>query len=150
MSLFLSYTNMNKMNSLHLMKEHPKISNFLKFENHSSNVFKVRAIWDLRDLYGNKIQELRFKKSWLITRVLKIPGNQPCLCARNLSDYVTQGREGVWAMRFCMTSLLNYNSQNALRHASAKQEVKKSFVKNLSHSDELALERLRQKVSRQL
>ena len=53
-------------------------------------------------------------------------------------------------MRFCMTSLLNYNSQNALRHASAKQEVKKSFVKNLSHSDELALERLRQKVSRQL
>ena len=36
MSLFLSYTN---------MKEHPKIS-------------KVKAISDLRDLYGNKIQGL--------------------------------------------------------------------------------------------
>ena len=51
---------MNKMNSLHHddMKENPKISNFLKFENHSSNGFKVRAIRDLRDLYGNKIQGL--------------------------------------------------------------------------------------------
>ena len=32
-SLFLSYTNMNKMNSLHHVKEHPKISNFLQFES---------------------------------------------------------------------------------------------------------------------
>ena len=32
-SLFLSYTNMNKMNSLHHMKQHPKISNFLQFES---------------------------------------------------------------------------------------------------------------------
>ena len=32
-SLFLSYKNMNKMNSLHHMKEHPKISNFLQFES---------------------------------------------------------------------------------------------------------------------
>ena len=31
-SLFLSYTNMNTMNSLHHMKEHPKISNFLQFD----------------------------------------------------------------------------------------------------------------------
>ena len=37
-SLFLSYANMNEMNSVHHMKEHPKISNFLKFENHSSTL----------------------------------------------------------------------------------------------------------------
>ena len=42
--LFLSYTNMNKMNSLYHVKEHPKISNFLQFESHSSKSFKVRAI----------------------------------------------------------------------------------------------------------
>ena len=58
MSLFLSYTNMDKMNSLHHVKEHPKISNFLQFESHSSKCFKVRAISDLIDLYGNKIQGL--------------------------------------------------------------------------------------------
>ena len=57
-SLFLSYTNMNKMNSLHHVKEHPKISNFLQFESHSSKCFKVRAIQVLRDLYGNKVQGL--------------------------------------------------------------------------------------------
>ena len=51
MSLFLSYTNMmNKIKSLHHVKEHPKISNFLQFESHSSTSFKVRAISDLRDL----------------------------------------------------------------------------------------------------
>ena len=55
-SLFLSHTNMNKMNSLYHVKEHPKISDFLQFESHSSKSFKVRAISDLRDLYGNKIQ----------------------------------------------------------------------------------------------
>ena len=44
MSLFLSYTNMNTINSLYHVKEHPKISNFLKFESHSSNSFKVKAI----------------------------------------------------------------------------------------------------------
>ena len=43
-SLFLSYTNMNKMNSLHHMEAHPQISNFLQFESHSSKIFKVRAI----------------------------------------------------------------------------------------------------------
>ena len=32
-SLFLSYTNMNKMNSLHHMEAHPQISNFLQFES---------------------------------------------------------------------------------------------------------------------
>ena len=58
MSLFLSYTSMNKMNSLHHVKEHPKISNFLQFESHSSKSFKVRAILDLRDLYGNNIEGL--------------------------------------------------------------------------------------------
>ena len=42
-SLFLSYTNMNKMASLHHVKELPKISNFLQFESHSSNCVKVRA-----------------------------------------------------------------------------------------------------------
>ena len=40
------------------MKEHPKISNFLQSESHSSKCFKVRATSDLRDLYGNKIQGL--------------------------------------------------------------------------------------------
>ena len=43
-SLFLLYINMNKMNSLHHKKEHPKISNFLQCEVHSSKSFKVRAI----------------------------------------------------------------------------------------------------------
>ena len=43
-SLFLSYTNMNTINSLHHVKEHSKISNFLQFESHSSKSFKVRAI----------------------------------------------------------------------------------------------------------
>ena len=57
-SLFLSYTNMNKMNSLHHVKEHPKISNFLQFESHSSKCFNVRAIRVLRDLYENKVQGL--------------------------------------------------------------------------------------------
>ena len=32
MSLFFSYTNMNKIKSLHQVKEHPKMSNFLHFE----------------------------------------------------------------------------------------------------------------------
>ena len=58
-SLFLLHTNMNKMNSLHQVQEHPKISNFLQFESHSSKSFKVRAISDLRYLYGNKTQGLR-------------------------------------------------------------------------------------------
>ena len=58
MSSFLSYTNMNKIKSLHHLKEHPKISNFLQFESHNSKSFKIRAISDLRDLYGNKIQGL--------------------------------------------------------------------------------------------
>ena len=49
---------MNKIKSLHHVKEHPKISIFLLFESHSSKSFKVRAISDLRDLYGNKIQGL--------------------------------------------------------------------------------------------
>ena len=49
---------MNKVNSLHHGKEHPKISNFLQFESHRSKTFKVRAISDLRDLYGDKIQGL--------------------------------------------------------------------------------------------
>ena len=58
MPLFFLYTNMNKMNSLHHVKEHPKFSNFLQFESHSSKCVKVRAISDLRDLYGQKIQGL--------------------------------------------------------------------------------------------
>ena len=57
-SLLLSYTNMNQMNGLHHVKEHPKISNFLQFESHRSKTFKVRAILVLRDLYENKIQGL--------------------------------------------------------------------------------------------
>ena len=40
------------------MKEYPKLSNFLQFESHSSKCVKVRAISDLRYLYGNKIQGL--------------------------------------------------------------------------------------------
>ena len=55
-SLFLSYTNMNKVNSLHQAKELPKIS--LQFEAYTSKNFKVRAVSDLRDLYVNKIQGL--------------------------------------------------------------------------------------------
>ena len=51
-SLFLLDTNINKVNSLHHVKEHPQISNFQQFESHRSRVFKVRAISDLRDLYG--------------------------------------------------------------------------------------------------
>ena len=49
---------MNKVNSLHHVKEYSKISNFLQFESHRSKTFKVRAISDLRDLYGDKIQGL--------------------------------------------------------------------------------------------
>ena len=41
-SLFLSYTNMNQMNSLHHVNQ-SKISNFLQFES-----FKVRAIYSGR------------------------------------------------------------------------------------------------------
>ena len=43
---------------LHQIWKYPKISNFLQFESHSSKSFKARAISDLRDLYGNKIQGL--------------------------------------------------------------------------------------------
>ena len=57
-SLFLLYTNMNKMNSLHHMKEYTKNSNFLQFESHSKSL-KVRAISDLRDFYGNTICALQ-------------------------------------------------------------------------------------------
>ena len=49
---------MNKMNSLQYVKEHPKISNFLRFERHSIKSFIVRTSSDLRDLDGNKIQGL--------------------------------------------------------------------------------------------
>ena len=44
-SLFVLYTNMNKMNSLHHMKENPKISNFLQFESQLAvcKCAKVRA-----------------------------------------------------------------------------------------------------------
>ena len=38
-SLFLSYTNMNKVNCLHHVKEHPKVINFLQFESHRSKMF---------------------------------------------------------------------------------------------------------------
>ena len=41
LSLFFVCTHMNKMNSLQYVKEHPKISNFLQFESHSSKSFKV-------------------------------------------------------------------------------------------------------------
>ena len=65
MALFFSYTNMNKIKSLHHVKEYLKISNFLQFESHSSKSFKVRAISDLRDLYGNKIQGLTSNFHWI-------------------------------------------------------------------------------------
>ena len=45
------------MNSLHHVKELSKISNFLQFESYSSKCFEVKAISNLRDLYGNKMQE---------------------------------------------------------------------------------------------
>ena len=40
-SLFFSYSHMNKIKRLHHMKEHPKLSNFLQFESHNSKSFKV-------------------------------------------------------------------------------------------------------------
>ena len=43
-SSFLSYTDMNKMNSLYHAKEHPKISNFLQFESHRSQGCKFYSI----------------------------------------------------------------------------------------------------------
>ena len=46
---------MNEMNSLHNVKEHYKISNFLQLR---VIAVRVRTISDLRDLYGNKIQGL--------------------------------------------------------------------------------------------
>ena len=62
-SLFFR-TNMNKMNSLHHAREHPQISNFLQFESQSSKSFKVRAISELKDLYGNKIRGLTSLDYW--------------------------------------------------------------------------------------
>ena len=56
--IFLSYTIMNKINSLHHVKDPPKIRNFLQFQSHSSKSFKVGAISDLRDLEKNMIQRL--------------------------------------------------------------------------------------------
>ena len=44
MSLFLLYTNMNQMNSLHHMKEYPKISNFPQLESHSSKCSKLELL----------------------------------------------------------------------------------------------------------
>ena len=41
-SLFLSYTNMNKINSLHHVKENPKLSNFLQFYS-SLCTIKIRT-----------------------------------------------------------------------------------------------------------
>ena len=43
-SLFLSYTNMNKMNSLHHVKEHPKISHFLQFESYCFHVLHLACL----------------------------------------------------------------------------------------------------------
>ena len=48
MPLFLSYTNMN---CLHHVKEHPKISNFLQFESHSSKSFFNLHDWFLGRKY---------------------------------------------------------------------------------------------------
>ena len=59
------------MNSLQYVKEHPKIRNFLQFESHSSRSFKVGAISDLRDLYGNTIQGLSCLDSNFFTLVLR-------------------------------------------------------------------------------
>ena len=62
---------MNKMNSLQYVKEHPKISKYLQFESHTSKILNVRAISDLRDLYGNKIQKA-FPVSILISLICMI------------------------------------------------------------------------------
>ena len=43
-SLFLSHTNMNKMNSLHHMKEHPQISNFLHLRAIAVNVSELELL----------------------------------------------------------------------------------------------------------
>ena len=45
-TLFLSYTNINKTNSLHHVKNVPKLAPFPQFESRSK-CFKVRAISDL-------------------------------------------------------------------------------------------------------
>ena len=47
-SLFLSYTNMNKRNSLHHMREYPQISNFLRFESHSSKCVKALVLLKIK------------------------------------------------------------------------------------------------------
>ena len=67
-SLFLSHTNMNQMNSLHHVKELPQISNFLQFESYSSKCFKVRAISDLRDFICMEIRSKNNSKSKLIQK----------------------------------------------------------------------------------
>ena len=59
-SLFLSYTNMNKMNSLHHVKEHPKISSFLQFE--SQLAVKVSELELILDLCSNGLNPERL--SW--------------------------------------------------------------------------------------
>ena len=43
-SLFLSYTNMNKMNSLHHMEEYPKISSFCNLRVIAVNVPKLELL----------------------------------------------------------------------------------------------------------
>ena len=42
---FYRTKNTNKMNSLHHMKEYPKISSFLQFESHSSKCKIKRFVW---------------------------------------------------------------------------------------------------------
>ena len=63
---------MNKMNSLQYVKEHPKISNFLQFESHSSKSFKVRAISGLEIL--STFSALR-----------SVTPSPPCILSRALS-----------------------------------------------------------------
>ena len=68
------------MNSLHHAREHPQISNFLQFESQSSKSFKVRAISELKDLYGNKIrgltQHASFSRNGLLAGIYQVTGRR--------------------------------------------------------------------------
>ena len=125
-SLFLSYTKVNKMNSLHHVKEHPKMSNFLQFESRSSKSFEVRAISDLRDLYGNKIQDFIF---WLVIFF----GNF-YLIGERLWAIITYFNAAMFASKFAWNSALKTVTRLQLLWASKWRHVQTRHPLTLSPS----------------
>ena len=122
-SLFLSYTKVNKMNSLHHVKEHPKMSNFLQFESRSSKIFEVRAISDLRDLYGNKIQDFIF---WLVIFF----GNF-YLVGERLWAIITYFNAAIFVSKFAWNSALKTVTRLQLLWASKWRDVQITSSFNL-------------------